>query len=647
MIICNQGDQEFLNTCNAADISLSDYFEIAPEALCIVDSVLDRFIACNENAITLLKYNIDELSGFGPGEVSPIEQPDHCNSKEKARSYAVAALKGEKPVFDWILSDKFGKEIPVEARLVKLGVGEGKLILVSFVDITERKRAEQQLFEINRQLEKSEKKFKNLSEKSYDLIAILDENMCLIYRSPANERICGWTDKENHAFPVISRIHPEDRELLEKVRQQLIENPTQPIAITFRARHKAGHYIWLDGTLTNMLHDESIGGIICNLRDISANKRSEETIRTYAANLSAIIENTDAMIYSVDRNFRYVFFNHRLKAVMKVVCGLEIQIGDGVFEFLETLEPQEAKYWENVYSRALKGDILEFEKEFMVDGNSAFVKFSVHPIWERNMVIGLSCFANDITKQKTDLIERERITADLIQRNVSLKHFSHVISHNLRAPVANILGIAQLIKGGLLNGKELDNMQDHIFKVAVQLDNVIKDLGEILHAGSPTKNKEAVQFQELVDDIRIAISDVFERENVELTTDFKTVTGFCSVKPFLFSIFYNLILNSIKYRHRQRRCEINVSSHEKNGHVVLIFRDNGIGIDLQKHGKDLFGLYKRFHPGIEGKGMGLSMVKTQVEALGGRISVESEPDAGCVFRVELGKNECHQYNNPQ
>lgn len=82
-----------------------------------------------------------------------------------------------------------------------------------------------------------------------------------------------------------------------------------------------------------------------------------------------------------------------------------------------------------------------------------------------------------------------------------------------------------------------------------------------------------------------------------------------------------------------------IQSFKKDGKIVLEFTDNGSGIDLEKHQSSLFGLYKRFHQNIEGKGMGLYMVKSQVESLGGKISVTSNLNVGTTFRIEFTSSE--------
>jgi signal transduction histidine kinase len=102
-------------------------------------------------------------------------------------------------------------------------------------------------------------------------------------------------------------------------------------------------------------------------------------------------------------------------------------------------------------------------------------------------------------------------------------------------------------------------------------------------------------------------------------------------------VFYNLIVNSIKYRRKDVTLVIEIKSSVTYEHVILSFKDNGLGIDLAKNHDRIFRLYKRFHSHVEGKGMGLFMVKTQIEALGGKINVNSVVNEGTEFIIEFEK----------
>ncbi len=178
-----------------------------------------------------------------------------------------------------------------------------------------------------------------------------------------------------------------------------------------------------------------------------------------------------------------------------------------------------------------------------------------------------------------------------------------------------------------------------MFSAVDQLDDIIKDLHKILQAKSEIiDSKESVYFQELVSAIKVSLHHIIQKENVTIITDFTAIDKIEIVRSYIYSIFQNLISNSIKYRQADIETIIKITTEEDKDHVRILFKDNGLGINLKENGDNLFGLYKRFHPHIEGKGLGLFMVKTQIEVLGGKISVESEPNVGTIFTIELPYN---------
>jgi signal transduction histidine kinase len=176
--------------------------------------------------------------------------------------------------------------------------------------------------------------------------------------------------------------------------------------------------------------------------------------------------------------------------------------------------------------------------------------------------------------------------------------------------------------------------------ISVQkMDTIIKDLNYILQIKKEVSEiKGFVLFAELVNDIKLSIENIILQERVIIHCDFDEASGFLTVKSYLYSIFYNLIINSIKYRRPGVPPIIDIKSrlHAKN--IELVFSDKGLGIDLKRKGNEVFGLFKRFHYHIEGKGMGLFMTKTQVQTLGGEISVASELNKGTTFTISFPLN---------
>lgn len=244
----------------------------------------------------------------------------------------------------------------------------------------------------------------------------------------------------------------------------------------------------------------------------------------------------------------------------------------------------------------------------------------------------------NISERKFAELERIKITGDLIQRNYDLVQFAYIVSHNLRAPVANIIGASSALNNFSLNAEEKEVLSQGIYDSVTRLDEVIKDLSNVLQIKSKLKEtEEKVSFSELIEDITISIKNLIDAEQMQIQYDFTEIDGFSTIKSYLYSIFYNLITNSIKYRQQQIAGMIIIKSYLIGNKIILTFTDNGMGIDLIKRRDQVFGLYKRFHSHIEGKGTGLFMVKTQVETLGGSISIESTVNKGTEFKIEFNK----------
>jgi PAS domain S-box-containing protein len=243
----------------------------------------------------------------------------------------------------------------------------------------------------------------------------------------------------------------------------------------------------------------------------------------------------------------------------------------------------------------------------------------------------------DITKQKQLLIREEKLLEDIVQRNKNLEQFSYIISHNLRLPVANILGLISLLDEEDIPTETVDYINKSINLSANKLDEIIKDLNDILQAkNNINERKELVNFSNLVSDICVSIETLIKKKNAIITYEFAEAEEMMTIKSYLYSIFYNLISNSLKYRQHDIPSVIEIKSKVENNKVILLFKDNGMGIDLKKENNAVFGLYKRFHTKYaEGKGIGLFMVKTQVEAIGGSIGIKSEVNKGSEFRIEF------------
>jgi signal transduction histidine kinase len=234
-------------------------------------------------------------------------------------------------------------------------------------------------------------------------------------------------------------------------------------------------------------------------------------------------------------------------------------------------------------------------------------------------------------KSKDLLITNQQL---LVQNN-DLLQFSYTVSHNLRGPVASILGLIhvhQFSKTDL----EKKEVLELVHKSAVSLESIISDLNRIIDIRfDKFSTLETVSFEAELDLIKEVLISFVEKNEVKIEVDFQW-PKIQSVKAYVNSILYNLVSNAIQYRDPVKKCVIHVSTKLIGGRVILEIADNGLGIDLDRFQGDLFKLYKRFHISVNGgKGLGLYLVKQQVEKLNGAIEVESKPGLGTTFRVSF------------
>jgi signal transduction histidine kinase/putative methionine-R-sulfoxide reductase with GAF domain len=245
----------------------------------------------------------------------------------------------------------------------------------------------------------------------------------------------------------------------------------------------------------------------------------------------------------------------------------------------------------------------------------------------------------DITEIKKLESQKDSLVNELSKRNQSLSQFNKIISHNLRAPVANMIGILQLLDVLDAESPEYKSMQNELGQLAHGIDHIIKDLNGAL--SSTTEIKESKQKVDLKETLW-AVVDLLHHQIKEvkpnITVDTEQAPYAFAYPAYIHSIFYNLLSNAIKYRSPDRPLEIQLHSEMLEKEIKIHFKDNGKGINFKQNKDHIFGLYKRFHKEIEGKGLGLFITKQQVEFMGGDISVSGNENNGLEFIILLPKS---------
>jgi len=234
-------------------------------------------------------------------------------------------------------------------------------------------------------------------------------------------------------------------------------------------------------------------------------------------------------------------------------------------------------------------------------------------------------------------LEREKgeLINKLFKKNQNLEELAYVVSHNMRGPLTQIIGLSQLYNDPQSKGLESEIVQ-RIKESSFELDAVIKDLSEILkQQEDATELIEELPFKSLTEEVLKQVKSEFEDVDSKIQLSARPGLIIYGKKSQIQNIIYTLLSNSFKYRKKETLLEINVTARKRQNKIILSFADNGLGIDLKKYEMKVFRMYQRFHPEIEGTGIGLFIVKNQIEAMGGSIEVSSSPMDGTIFTIEL------------
>ncbi|MGY4539047.1 signal transduction histidine kinase [Mucilaginibacter sp. UYNi724] len=242
--------------------------------------------------------------------------------------------------------------------------------------------------------------------------------------------------------------------------------------------------------------------------------------------------------------------------------------------------------------------------------------------------------------QDIDSIKKKGITLQssinlLDDQNKRLQNFAYIVSHNLRSHAGNLKFMVNLFEDSLLKDDRTE-IFSHIKTISESLSATMGHLDEIVRIQSEiSKERKLVDFETIFNNVASALHTNIINSDAKINTDFSDCPQIDYIPAYLESIFQNLLTNAIKYKHPDRAPVINVNTQRVGNEIYLVFEDNGIGIDMQRYGDQVFGMYKTFHQNNDSKGIGLFMTRNQVEALGGSIQIDSAVNVGTKFTVKL------------
>ncbi|OOG78341.1 PAS domain-containing protein [Flavobacterium sp. A45] len=497
--------------------------------------------------------------------------------------------------------------------------------------------------EINKNLRQTNDKLKESNDK-YDIVAKATSDTIWDWKIPEDQitwnkgikGIFGYSQDQvgKNSKWWFDNIHPEDSIKMSVKLYSFLEQKTEKWQDQYRFKCGDGTYKYvLDRGF--ILKDENGKAIrmIGAIQDITKQKEEENRLKLLE---TVFTEAKDSIIItqaaSDDNQIPKIVFANPAFSKMSGYEHFEI-IGKSPNFFMgKDSDLQEIEKLINSIKNKKECflEIILYKK----DQSEYWVRLSFIPVY--NLEHDLSHWISiqrDITEEKKLEKEKEILIRELTQNNKDLKQFSYITSHNLRAPLSNLTGLLNLIDDFTIEDEELKEILTGFKLSTLLLNETINDLAKVITIKDSTSiQNEELQIQDIFKNILNQLHIQLDNTKPQLNINYGNVSKIHTNKAYFESIFINLLTNSLKYRSKNRELVIDITiTEEENDTIKIIFRDNGIGIDLERNKNKIFGLYQRFHDYPDSKGLGLFLVKSQIETMGGTISIQSEIENGTEF----------------
>jgi len=466
-------------------------------------------------------------------------------------------------------------------------------------------------------------------------IVIFDSNHRYLYvnskaikDNKTREWIIGKTDMDYCRHKNISL------DLAKKRRKSFLNVIKSRTSSEFIDKHidKHDNEVYVHRKMHPIIMDQKIKYVLGIGYDITDIKMLEQSLEYSKKEYKSLFEENVAGIFLTKMNGEFVRWNQAFEDIFGYKSSEFKQLNA---EVLYENKAFRKKYIKEL--KANKGTLLNYilptvnkkGKSILLNANISLINLNGEEFLQGTVF--------DITDKKKIEDEIVGINKELTLKNQDLLEFNYMISHNVRSPLSNIIGLISLLEMDQeIKGHVGYDLFNEIKNSAKRLDDTLHDLNSILdlrkHEKSPFK---AVSLREVLEIVLLGFN--YKKADFKINIKQKGDDQLLTNSVYLKNIYYNLISNSIKYRSSKRKLKINILlSNEKNVFILKV-EDNGIGFNQKKYKDLIFKTFKQINDTAEGKGLGLSLIDTQVKMLGGNINVESLVDKGTSFTIKLPK----------
>ncbi|HYG39326.1 MAG TPA: PAS domain-containing protein [Cytophagales bacterium] len=345
-----------------------------------------------------------------------------------------------------------------------------------------------------------------------------------------------------------------------------------------------------------------------------------------------VLESMPAIAWTASPEGEMDYFNEQFYRY----TGKTFEESEG-WKWVDVIHPEDKddviEKWENSIS---KGE--DFETEYRKKGDQGYKWHLLRAVPlkdDNNKIIKWFGTCMDIEEQKETTNKLTETNKELIKINEFLDTFVYIAAHDLRSPLSNlkmILDLLQKTEDPLRKQEFLNALNTSVNK----LDQTVNGLVKIIEIQSTdTSMVKLIGFTEIYNNVKEDYTREIKEKNLTLSEDFSDKPKIRYIEAYLVSIIKNIIGNAIKYCSPNRLPVINITTQKQGEFILLKISDNGVGMDLNRYGKNIFKPFTRFSKIADGKGLGLYLVKNMVEKNGGKITVESQLDVGTTFNIYL------------
>jgi PAS domain S-box-containing protein len=520
--------------------------------------------------------------------------------------------------------------------------------LLGFTKITrnlsERKKAEDDLYRAYEELKESEERFRLLIEGVKDYaIFMLDPTGNIASWNEGAERLLGYTAKEVigkffsrfYSREDIKRGYPE-YELKQASDNARFEDEG------WRYR-KDGSAFWANTILTAIYNSkQELIGFSKITRDLTERKKLENQLLRVNEELKESEEKSRLLVDSV-KDYAILMLNPEgmimswNKGAERIKGYAAKEIIGKHFSVFYNKEAIAKGYPQFELKQALSAGHFEDEGwRIKKDGTAFWANVVLTPIYTLDRhLLGFAKITRDLTERRRneELMLRNQ---ELVRINNELDSFVYTASHDLKSPITNLEGLVTALEEDLGDSSTAHkDLLDRMRRTVLSFKNVIVDLTDIAKLRGEKQPVVKVNLPALVEEVSLNLQEVIEASKAELHVDYSGFSTLSYSRRNLRSILYNLISNGIKYADPQRKPVVSIkTSVADTGDYVIAVSDNGLGIE-KKHQEKVFSMFKRIHNHVEGSGIGLYIVKRILDNAGDKIVLESKPGKGSTFTVYL------------